>query len=171
MERRAETTTGPKSRFPVQAHYRDVKLAHLPSGFDHGRLSFAASQTQRARRFPRSVRRALSRGPARPLWHKSRAKPVSLSAPGGGGKCAAGAGLPRPQLHSPPPTARPPLRPGPRLTLTEAGQGSGPGREDRGRPRGQPQTPGRPQERASLAKIDVTRPQWVPNSETPQKEA
>lgn len=87
------------------------------------------------------------------------------------GSARRGRGFRVPNCTPPPPPRDRPSVPGPALTLTEAGQGSGPGREDRGRPRGQPQTPGRPQERASLAKIDVTRPQWVPNSETPQKEA
>ena len=73
----SETTTGSLSLFPVQAGKTDVKVPHLPSGSDHGGLSFSVSQG-----FWRSVRTALPRGPARPLWHKSRAERVSLSAPG-----------------------------------------------------------------------------------------
>lgn len=73
----SETTTCSLSLFPVQAGKTDVKVPHLPSGSDHGGLSFSVSQG-----FWRSVRTALPRGPARPLWHKSRAERVSLSAPG-----------------------------------------------------------------------------------------
>lgn len=103
---------------------RDVKVPYLPSGLDHGRLAFSVSQTQRVCRFSRSVRRALPRGPARSLGRKSRADPVSLSARGRGGKCAAGAGLPRPKLHSPGRQPRPQPRPWPWLRPATS---SGPG--------------------------------------------
>lgn len=77
-------------------------VSYLPSGSSHGRLCSSASPTQRGRRFPRSVRTALPRGPPRPLEQKQRER---ISGPRPRREVRGGAGLPRPRalgLHAPP---------------------------------------------------------------------
>ena len=116
----SETTTGSVSLFPVQAGKTDVKVSHLPSGSDHGGLSFSVSQG-----FWRSVRTELPRGPARPLWHKSRAERVSLSAPGPRREVRGEGGASVSPTALPPATARPQPRPWP-WPRPRAGSGLGP---------------------------------------------
>ncbi|CAI9166498.1 unnamed protein product [Rangifer tarandus platyrhynchus] len=94
--------TGSGSLFPVQAGERDVKVPHLPSGSGHGGLSFSVSQGFGGPFGQRSLE-------AQPVLcgTKSRAEPVSLSAPGPRREVRDEGGASASATALPPATARP----------------------------------------------------------------